>query len=134
MTHCIDCGREIQQALEKAVGEPRDRAWEIVWRDGGEWICPVTGNEHRPGPVITPHETTMRQDANGRPYLAYFTEGYGFCWSGDLQQPVEVCYGGMGEPVMDTFEPDFEGKVDPNPFGILRHFQYLCDRYLEEIE
>lgn len=40
--------RDLHQTLEKAIGEPRDDAWQTVWHDGVEWVCPETGNEHRP--------------------------------------------------------------------------------------
>jgi hypothetical protein len=43
---CKDCGATIAQCDEKAL----DGTWAVVWSDdGGEWVCPVTGNEHVPG-------------------------------------------------------------------------------------
>lgn len=48
---CSDCGRPIQQTLEKAIGEPRESAWATVWmsNETNAWTCEVTGDEHRPG-------------------------------------------------------------------------------------
>lgn len=45
MTTCADCGVEVEQTGEKALsGE-----WAVVWADReGGWVCPKTGNEHRP--------------------------------------------------------------------------------------
>jgi hypothetical protein len=48
-THCRDCGQRLHQQQEKALGEPRDRAWQMVWADDeGQWGCPRTGDEHVP--------------------------------------------------------------------------------------
>lgn len=48
---CRDCRRPLHQGMEKAIGEPRDRAWAMVWMDADEnWVCERTGNEH----VATP--------------------------------------------------------------------------------
>lgn len=55
--------------------------------------------------------THMRQDADGSPYLGFFDRDtqLGFCWSGDFDQDVEVCHGGMGEPIIATFPlPDIQ--------------------------
>lgn len=54
-------------------------------------------------------EKHLRQDADGSPYLGFFDPDtqLGFCWSGDFDQDVEVCHGGMGEPIIDRFRlPD----------------------------
>ena len=43
---CKDCGASIQQGDEKAL----DGVYAVAWADdGGEWVCPVTGDEHEPG-------------------------------------------------------------------------------------
>jgi hypothetical protein len=45
-TRCKDCGARIVTQEEKALsGEVQE-----VWADHeGDWVCPVTGNEHEPG-------------------------------------------------------------------------------------
>jgi hypothetical protein len=42
---CVDCRHPLHQQQEKALsGEV-----QMVWADAiGTWICPVTGDEHRP--------------------------------------------------------------------------------------
>jgi hypothetical protein len=44
-TVCVDCRHPLHQQQEKALsGEV-----QMVWADAiGTWICPVTGDEHRP--------------------------------------------------------------------------------------
>jgi len=44
---CADCGAQIVQMEHKAL----DGNWATLWTaavDFGEWICPKTGDEHRP--------------------------------------------------------------------------------------
>lgn len=42
---CRHCGATIQQGDEKAL----DGTYAVVWaNDDGEWVCPVTGDEHEP--------------------------------------------------------------------------------------
>lgn len=52
MRECRDCRRPIRQQMDKAIGEPRDQAWQAVWTDDdGSWVCTVTGDEHDPEPI-----------------------------------------------------------------------------------
>lgn len=41
---CRDCGAPIQQEGEKAL----DGTYAVVWSSMDGWICPTTGDEHRP--------------------------------------------------------------------------------------
>jgi len=70
-----------------------------------------------------------RQDADGNVYLAYYVpeRQAGFCWSGDYTQPVEVAYGGMGEPVEDRFHMT-PHLTDPS--GFLAAYKRACDEFL----
>ena len=47
---CKHCHRRIYQQLEKAIGEPRETAWALVWgTEDGDWTCRLdNGNEHTP--------------------------------------------------------------------------------------
>lgn len=83
--------------------------------------------------TTTPRDTHARQDANGTVYLAYYVPEHhaGFCWSGDPSQPVEVCYGGMGEPVVDTFT--MPARLLDFP-GYLAEFKRQCDAFLTNQE
>lgn len=45
MAECEDCGAELHQEMEKALGNGE---WKMVWTDGGSWVCPITANEHSP--------------------------------------------------------------------------------------
>lgn len=61
MTTCIDCGRNIAQIHEKAM----DGSRAVVWAsDGGDWVCPGTGNEHEPALAI--HSPVLALDAIAR--------------------------------------------------------------------
>ena len=79
--------------------------------------------------TTTPHDRRPRQDADGTVYLGYFVPEHsaGFTWSGDPHQPVEVCYGGMGEPVVDTFMMPAR-LLDLA--GYLAEFKRQCDAFL----
>jgi len=48
---CKHCGKNIEEQEEKAIAEPANRRYQIVWADrSGEWCCPYNdGNEHEPG-------------------------------------------------------------------------------------
>lgn len=52
-TICKDCGQELTQELEKAVG---DGTWAEVWYGKTDWVCLVTGNEHQPGDYAGEHD------------------------------------------------------------------------------
>jgi hypothetical protein len=59
-TTCTDCGSRIAQQQEKAIGMPRDEAYQWVWADDeGSWVCEVTGNEHVPGEPKRPVQVTI---------------------------------------------------------------------------
>jgi len=49
--YCKKCAQPLVRQAEKAIGEPRDRAWQEVWMSTttDSWICAVDGNEHEPG-------------------------------------------------------------------------------------
>ncbi len=88
--------------------------------------------------------TPMRQDADGRPYLAYFRKDLqvAFSWAGEPGEPVEVCYGGAGEPVSNTFmlrgylsldgvsDADVPTMTVTSPVKLLAEFQWSCDAWL----
>jgi len=64
-TTCKDCGVRIVTQEEKAIGEPRERAYQQVWADfEGNWVCPVTGNEHVPGEPNRPVQVTITYGDN----------------------------------------------------------------------
>jgi hypothetical protein len=47
--YCADCGLSLHPQAEKAVGSGE---WAMVWADAdGSWVCPHTGDEHRPQPT-----------------------------------------------------------------------------------
>lgn len=59
MAYCKNCAAEIEQIQEKALAEPRDEAFQLVWAtEAGDWICPVNQEEHEPGgkPPIAENE------------------------------------------------------------------------------
>lgn len=77
-----------------------------------------------------------RQDEDGRPHFTYFDHGtqLSFVWSGDFREPIQVCHGGYGEPVVDNIgSTDFfaprEGVVLPQAW--LLAFQMTCDEYIK---
>lgn len=132
-------------AVEEFLGQIRiDGVWKDYSRGTEEaarrWFEEAPANrrvvdwidKHRVlYPKPTPEHIALRQDADGTPYFAYFdpeTQA-GFCWSGDPAQSVEVAYGGMGEPVADTF------KMQPiaflsGPRNLLAEFKRQCDAHL----
>lgn len=54
---CADCGARIVQQDEKALSGEH----QTVWADfEGEWVCPVTGNEHEPGEPNRPVQVIVK--------------------------------------------------------------------------
>lgn len=80
--------------------------------------------------------------ADGTPHLTYFADDTSFVWSGSAERPVQVCPGGYGEPVNDTFYVTFGGDgttVQPPPNWVPLHlalaeFRRACDEYLRAEE
>lgn len=74
----------------------------------------------------------LQQSADGRPHLSYYAEHTSFCWSGNPMEPVEVSYGGAGEPVTALIEM----PVEPARATLEEHadlFRTVCDQYLREV-
>jgi hypothetical protein len=75
--------------------------------------------------------------ADGTPHLSYFAGDTSFVWSGSAERPVQVCPGGYGEPVRDTFWLGLRpGGLDRGwrvPLHImLDEFRRACEQYLHE--
>lgn len=88
----------------------------------------------------TPYDRLPREDEDGTAHLSYFAEGVSFVWSGSAERPIQVCPGGSGEPVADTFWLAIGGDgstVEPPAAWLplhhmLNEFRRACDHYLRE--
>ena len=73
----------------------------------------------------------QRQDNDGQVYLAYYVAPFGFVWDGKADH-IEVCHGGMGEPVVERI------PFDPGTILGLRtamqKFENACDRWIHDDE
>ena len=78
------------------------------------------------------------QNADGTPHFAYFISeehggprgGVSFVWTGDYNQPIEMCIGGYGEPAtirVRMSEEYVQFQDAPNLLKILAQFQFICD-------
>jgi hypothetical protein len=79
--------------------------------------------------MTTYDDAITPQNADGTAHIAYFDKATetSFVWNG-VEDVVEVCRGGYGEPVSDTF-PLMTYAVD-NARTLLRSFEDACQRYL----
>ena len=77
--------------------------------------------------------TAPPQNADGTPHLTYFIkEGEAsFVWSGDFDQPIQMCQGGYGEPVTMEIRiglDAFAGLEGTQPLvAIFERFKSICD-------
>lgn len=74
----------------------------------------------------------MRQDDDGTPYFAFYDpeSQFGFMWDGKAPV-IEVCHGGMGEPVIDTIK--LTGRVGVSNASASRWmdwFKLICCNYV----
>lgn len=85
------------------------------------------------------------QNADGRPHLAYFIAdeergGVSFVWSMEPGEPIEVCFGGYGEPM--TYKIDLDEESHKNFLAytrggrdLMQMYKTICDNfYIEAIE
>jgi hypothetical protein len=74
-------------------------------------------------------ETLTRQDADGTPFVSYYDKAtsLSFVWDGH-SDVVQVCAGGAGEPVTDTFPVLMVG--DPPLRAVLTEFAAGCRDYI----
>jgi hypothetical protein len=117
LRHQIKYGVEISKAKKPSRGELCKRCIDAAAR-----LAQEQAEREAAARASAP-----RQDDDGNVYLAYYVAPYGFCW--DLRSPhLEVCMGGMGEPVVDTVP-----IAPPAPLTMLAttdYFKRLCDDYV----
>lgn len=114
-----------EESIRWAKGDPENRRvvdWihkeQIIWPEGES------------------ADTQPRQDADGTPYLAYFTHEpfmASFAWSGHPDQPIEVAYAEAGEPVDARFHATRPHLAGPLP-DVLAEFKRQCDEHLAHKE
>lgn len=76
---------------------------------------------------------TLRQSADGTPFVSYFAEQTSFCWTGDPGEPIEVSSGYSGAPVTAFIEM----PVEPARATLAEHaalFKEVCDQYLSDVD
>lgn len=68
---------------------------------------------------------------DGMPHLAYFDRDaqLSFLWSGRLNEPIHVQYGGYGEPTIELIDPQpvFNPPVDPAE--LFDWYRDVCDNW-----
>lgn len=74
----------------------------------------------------------MPENDDGTAHFAYYNVELllSFCWSGDLDRPVQVSYGGYGEPVVREYDADLFAPYTTEVKGtldLLRAFKRFCD-------
>lgn len=79
-------------------------------------------------------DTQLRQDRDGTAYMALYLTPYGFAWDGDSDHQVEVCHGGMGEPVRWRFDPPGDLFLAESVVEVLDAFNAACHAWLGESE
>lgn len=72
-----------------------------------------------------PTDLHTRADRDGQAYIAYYDpeSTYGFAWSGGK---IEVCLGGMGEPVVECFDVPGVLLSLRDPLSVLDGFRDYC--------
>ena len=126
---CRDCGRSIHQALDKAIGEPAESAWAMVWMsdETNEWTCEVTGNEHRPGDSPYTEEDRTRF-MEGQCHALALAVGDLLEQSGEPVEYIAAWLDPRGEEALEDLDPsqDYERGPAPSP-GIVQHVMVLYD-------
>ena len=86
-----------------------------------------------------PHLPTQSRD--GRPHLTYYIwpDTLSFVWSGEPDEPVEVCHGGYGEPPAWRFTPEYIEDVSGLRWSqmndasvLLAAFKQACDAWARD--
>jgi hypothetical protein len=74
-----------------------------------------------------------RQDGDGIPHFAYFDKPtqLSFVWDGSAEHPIQVAWGGYGEPIIDHLETHLVGLVPETPAAWLHWFKIQCEEYVE---
>jgi len=98
---CQDCRSRVVQQEEKALSREVQVVWATV--TDGEWVCPATKNEHRPGD-IWPWVTEQGRSGRMEPNYGLILEA--------AQAAVQTAHGDSNDDEINTLREALELALD----------------------